>query len=170
MEYIVRIGRPGWEAYRYVETLSFIGDNKGKAAVFHTYAEALAESKLHISGHVWPALPEDEYKIVNDTAYDWRTPDGLVALLEKMRMLRQRCAFVYGDVETGKPWEEVILDRGRIGRSTGAYKLPLLIKTRRSMGGGALLTHCILQVRQSAGLKKELWRHPAYDAYMKAKA
>ena len=93
-----------------------------------------------------------EYKVVNDTAYDVRTPDALVSLLEKMRMLRARCAFVYGDPETGVVWDDTPL-RGRIGRSTGTYKIPLVIKTRRSMGGEALLTHCILVVKESVGGK-----------------
>lgn len=97
-------------------------------------------------------MSDNEYKIVNDTAYHVDTPDALVALLEKLRVLRERCAFVYGDPETGIPWEDRPL-RGRIGRSTGNVRIPLLVRTSRSLGGEALLDHCILEVRESVGSK-----------------
>ena len=94
-------------------------------------------------------MSDKQYNIVNDTAYDSRTPSDLVALLERLRQSRERCVFVYGNPETCIPWDD--RERGRIGRSCGTYKIPLLVKTSRSMGGGALLDYCIIQVRESKG-------------------
>ena len=98
-------------------------------------------------------MSDKQYNVVNDTAYDSRTPTDLVALLERLRQNKTRCVFVYGNVETGVPWGESTLDRGTIGRSMGSYKIPLLIRTSRSMGGEGILDHCILQVRESKGGK-----------------
>lgn len=156
MDYIVRIGRPeDAEGYRYAQADApySVGHNRAEATGFRTYESALEESKLYTFGHVWVKREEDEHKVVSDTTYDWRTPDALISLLEKLRMLRARCVFVYGNPETCVPWEEDIPNRGRIGRSTGTQQIPLLIKTRRSMGGEALLTHCILAVKESVGGK-----------------
>lgn len=38
---------------------------------------------------------------------------------------------------------------GTVGRSTGKVKIPLLVHNSRSMGGGGILTHCIIGIRLS---------------------
>jgi hypothetical protein len=95
---------------------------------------------------------DKEYKVVNGTSYDVRTPDDLVAVLEKVRRKRVRVALIYGDALTGYAWHDHP-DRGTIGRSMGPVKAPLLIKTSRSLGGEAILDHCLLEVRESKGGK-----------------
>lgn len=52
-----------------------------------------------------------------------------------------------GDRETGKVWLEEYDVIGRIGRSTGSQKIPLLIPRANSHGGGAILDHCILGIQ-----------------------
>jgi len=86
-------------------------------------------------------------------AFDPRTPDDLCALLCSLNHTRARVVLVYGDVETGEMWESATPERGRIGRSTGTSKIPLLVRTSRSFGGEAVLDHCILQMRESQGGK-----------------
>lgn len=88
------------------------------------------------------------------TRYDGRTPSDLIALLEKVRMSRQRVRVVYGNVFTGEAWDDMY-ERGTIGRSMGrdGTGIPLLVKTSRSMGGEALTTQSILRVHESAGGK-----------------
>ena len=91
-------------------------------------------------------------QVVNDTWYHRDTPAELVALLERCRTTtHQRIRLIYGDVATGKAWGEDSRDAGTIGRSMGTKKIPLLVRTSRSMGGEAILTHCIVKVLESRG-------------------
>jgi hypothetical protein len=96
-----------------------------------------------------------EYKVINGTSYDARTPYGLCDVLERLREKGRtpnaRVVLVYGNVETGEVWEDATPMRGTIGRSMGSVKIPLLIRTRRSFGGEGILDHCILSVRASVG-------------------
>jgi len=90
-----------------------------------------------------------KYKIVNGTSYRIDTPDDLCIILEGLRESQRRVTIDYGDVKTGESWGETYDISGRIGRSTGSRKIPLLIHNARSRGGGALSDNCILSIRQS---------------------
>ena len=48
-------------------------------------------------------------------------------------------------------WNEEHDIFGYVGRSTGENKIPLLVANFRSYGGGALLDHCIIKIRESKG-------------------
>ena len=98
-----------------------------------------------------------KYKVVNDTSYHQETPDDLIKVLERARENRTRIVVDYGDVKTGESWGEVHDIAGYVGRSTGTHKIPLLVHNARSLGGGALLDHCILTVKTSKG-KRELYK------------
>lgn len=93
---------------------------------------------------------QTQYTIVNDTAYDVRTPAKVIDVLENARLLKRRVKIYLGDAETGRDWLEEFDTTGTIGRSTGNYKVPLLIKTVRSHGGSSILTHCILKIKDVA--------------------
>jgi len=104
------------------------------------------------------------YKIVNGTSYDARTPDEVIRVLEQARLNRTRLHISLGHIEgdkIGLDWLEEFETHGFVGRSMGPVKVPLLIANRRSLGGGAILDHCIVRIRQSAG-GRVLWQHPAY--------
>lgn len=105
------------------------------------------------------AKPHKEYKIVNGTSYDVRTPQRVIDILERSRINKLRIQLFYG--EPGKVWESARPERGYIGRSTGNSKIPLLIRTARSLGGEAVLDHCIVRIIE-AKTKKVL-----YDASVK---
>jgi hypothetical protein len=102
-----------------------------------------------------------EYKSINGTSYDVRTPNEVVAILENARQSRTRLHVSLGDSESGQDWLEENMVHGFIGRSTGSIKIPLLIHNRRSLGGPGLLDHCIVRIRESLG-GRVLWRHPRY--------
>lgn len=94
---------------------------------------------------------EITYKEVNGTSYHSETPDDLVRVLESLRQTKERVILVYGDPSTCTPFPRYIPERGRIGRSSGKYKIPLLVRTSRSLGGEGILDHCIIQIKKSKG-------------------
>lgn len=102
-----------------------------------------------------------EYKVVNGTSYHTETPVAIIDVLERVRQNRTRLHISYGDTGTGKDWLEEFDAHGYVGRSMGPVKVPLLIANRRSTGGGAMLDHCIVRIRASAGARV-LYQHPNY--------
>ena len=104
------------------------------------------------------------YKIVNGTSYDSRTPDEVIRVLETARLNRTRLHTSFGETEgpnAGLDWLEENDVYGYVGRSMGPIKVPLLIANRRSMGGGAILDHCIVRIRESSGGRLS-YQHPRY--------
>ena len=102
-----------------------------------------------------------EYKLVNGTSYDVRTPDQVVRVLENARHNRTRLHISLGDQETGRDCLEEFESHGYVGRSMGPVRVPLMIANRRSLGGGSILDHGIVRIRTSQG-GKVLWTHPKY--------
>jgi hypothetical protein len=104
---------------------------------------------------------EIEYKIINGTAYHINTPDRVVNILEQSLNSKrgQRIRIFYGDEKTGRDWLEEHDTIGFIGRSTGSIKIPLLIKTSNSYGGGALLDDNIVKITID---KTTVYQHPNY--------
>ena len=94
---------------------------------------------------------ENKYKVVDGTSYHKETNDLLIKTLENARKNNIRIVVDYGDVKTGKSWGEQHNITGYVGRSTGSIKIPLLVYNTRSLGGGALLDHCIIKVVTSRG-------------------
>lgn len=103
----------------------------------------------------------EKYKIVNGTFYDTRTPQEVIDVIESARAGGRRVRLSYGDTETGRDWQEQYDIVGRIGRSAGPVKVPILIHNRRSIGGHAILDHCIVRIVSSVG-GRVLYQHPKY--------
>lgn len=95
--------------------------------------------------------------IVNGTTYSDETPDRVIEVLEDARASREngkpckRLWILYGDKNTGRHWKDTTDLKGYVGRSTGEDKIPLLIKTKRSMGGEAILDSDIIEIRSANG-------------------
>ena len=101
------------------------------------------------------------YQTINGTFYDTRTPGEVIRVLENARLNHTRLHISLGETDTGRDWLEEFESYGSIGRSMGQIKVPLLIANTRSLGGGAILDHCIVRIRQSAG-GRVLYQHPDY--------
>lgn len=84
----------------------------------------------------------NDYKVVNGTSYRKDTPDEVVQVLEKARERRVRLAIAFR-AESAPAF-------GRVGRSAGNLKVPLLVHNTRSMGGEELWTDGIVEIRNSA--------------------
>lgn len=98
-----------------------------------------------------------EYKrLDNGTCYHNQTPLEVVEALEQVRENKKRIRVWYG--ENGKSWNEEYNIMGTIGRSTGSIKIPLLIHNQRSLGGNALLDHCIVKIIDTR-TKRTLYQH-----------
>lgn len=99
-----------------------------------------------------------------DLWYNKETTQEIIDIIDRLFINRTRVILDYGDTKTGKSWGESFDIKGRIGRSTGTEKIPLLVFNARSMGGGGLLSHCIVKITESKG-GKVLYRHPNYQPF-----
>jgi hypothetical protein len=94
-----------------------------------------------------------DYKVYEGTWYNIGTCDGVIYALDKARKAERRVHVLFcypEEKDVPQEWEskfsakEIWLEEydtvGRISRSCGDIKMPLLIKNSRSYGGGGLLT------------------------------
>lgn len=114
-----------------------------------------------------------EYKVVNGTSYDVRTPDEVIRVLENARQGGYRIHVSLGYVneadaadgvgrkEVGLDWLEEHMTTGYVGRSTGSVKIPLIVHNSRSFGGPGLLDASIVRIRLAKG-GRVLYQHPKY--------
>lgn len=86
----------------------------------------------------------------------WQVRSCLIRAFET----KDRVRLFYGHTDTGAAWPEEHDTIGRVGRSTGLHKVPLLIANARSMGGGAILDHCVVAILRRDGVW--LYRHPSF--------
>lgn len=105
-----------------------------------------------------------KHYVESGTWYNSNTAYQVIQVLEQCRQNRTRIILDYGDTQTGKSWGEIHDVCGYVGRSTGSQKIPILVFNSRSYGGGAILTHCIVSIKTSAG-KRVLYQHPTYQPF-----
>ena len=111
------------------------------------------------------------YRPGNNNVIRYRRHDGVYfhseTLLEVVRALnaaRQagiRIRIRLGDTVTGRDWLEEFDVEGYVGNSMGPLKVPLLLHNRRSLGGSALLDHCIVRIVETR-TSRVLYSHPAF--------
>ena len=92
------------------------------------------------------------YQQYNGTCYHADTTKEMIMRLEHLRIFQTRCRFYWGDDCDVK---------GRIGRSGGSIKIPILLYNSRSLGGGAILDHCIVKITETNG-GMVLYQHQKY--------
>jgi len=97
------------------------------------------------------------YQLIEDKgslpiAYHEKTNIGAITALEFCRKNRIRIKLNLGNIETGISWNEENDITGRVGLSKGnEARFPILVHNERSFGGGSILDHCILQIKESNG-------------------
>lgn len=84
-------------------------------------------------------------RLASGTCYHVETPEPVIEVLETVRQNQRKVRLYYGNTQTGQSWFDEHDVIGRIGRSTGPIKVPLLIEPGE-IGGPALLDHCIIRV------------------------
>ncbi len=105
------------------------------------------------NGHVirYQCLP-------SGTCYHADTPETVIELLEVVRLNQRKVRLFYGDPQTGQSWFDEHDVIGRVGRSTGPIKVPLLIEPGE-IGGPALLDQCIIRIDSP---RKTLYQHEQF--------
>ena len=102
------------------------------------------------------------YKRVGGIFYHSATPDSVVTALEAARLRQARIRVYFGDSGSGRDWLEEMDVEGYVANSMGPLRVPLLVFSRRSLGGHALLDHCIVRVRTTRNNGRDLYRHSTY--------
>ena len=111
------------------------------------------------------ALDYTEFTIEDSrTAYENGTAPEVRAVLEEARNKRARIRIWYGNTATGEAWLEEHSITGRVGRSTGMVKVPLLISRSTSRGGEAISTGSIIRIDWRLDAKSVIvkYRHPLF--------
>lgn len=97
---------------------------------------------------------------IKETWYKESTPKAVRKILEQYRNSNDTIRVFLGNKETGRDWMGGNDVLGRVGRSTGIFKIPLLVE-KGGCGGLALLDDCIVKL-VDADTRKVLWQHPQY--------
>lgn len=99
---------------------------------------------------------------MSDLTFHPETPERVKrALTSHCGFRHLRIRIWYGDTKTGTAWMDENDVIGSVGKSTGTQPIPSLIANSRSLGGGAILDHCI--VRIDGVNSGTLYRHPAFN-------
>lgn len=100
-----------------------------------------------------------EYTVLNGISYHKDTDINVINILDSARENNLRVRLWYG--KDGVSWDEENDTIGTIGSSTGERKIPLLIKNRRSSGGGGILDNCIVKII-NVKTGELLYQHPKF--------
>jgi hypothetical protein len=107
-------------------------------------------------------------KIDLGTWFDPATHPEVRRQLELAIQGKYRLRLEYGDRETGEAWDDRP-NNGKISRSMGPMRVPLLIRNSRSFGGDTILTASIVKISETPG-GRVLWQHPTYRPYTQPSA
>ena len=122
-------------------------DDKGTLGQYAQYQDLLRIYATH------PANKKTFY--VTD-----KVPPRVIQVLESLIRSGERVHLFKGDADTGEDWLDDFEVVGRIGRSMGPMRVPLLIEEGEDCGG-PILCDCILRIQRLAD-GKDLYRHANY--------
>lgn len=97
------------------------------------------------------------------TWFSPRTSTKVRNILEKSRHTGDVLRLFYGDNVSGRDWLDEYGIYGRIGRSTGILKIPLMLSDGEC-GGPGICDSAIVRIIRVRD-RKELYRHPAYQPH-----
>lgn len=98
----------------------------------------------------------------NETEVNTQVDNCLMATLSECYRQKRRVRLWYGDRKSGESYFEDFETTGRIGLSRGKiFKIPLVIASSRSWGGGALSIGSLIRV-DDIKTRKTLWKVPNY--------
>lgn len=83
--------------------------------------------------------------------------EGLMSLIVRAWEHRFRLRIFYGDIHTGRSWNEEYDVAGIIGRSNGKIKIPILLRRKDSNYGRALLLSSVIRI-DDIEEKRTLWK------------
>ena len=87
---------------------------------------------------------------------------GVIEAIESAYNRKVRVRFWYGDIATGKSWNEENDIIGKIGFSTGGInKIPILLQKETSIGGVGILPTAIIKIQETVS-KRILYIHPTF--------
>lgn len=91
------------------------------------------------------------FRYVGDPFYcDVKTPDEvrnvLAEVYEKRRIKSLRLRIWYGNVQTGRAWNDTFNVKGYIARTAARYPQPLLVQFKSSIEGEVLSTSKIVRI------------------------
>ena len=95
----------------------------------------------------------------NGTSFVMGTDNKVMNIIQRAIYNRSRIRVFYGDKETGKDWLEAYDTIGRVGRSMGRIRVPILVKNKRSLVGAEIPTECIVKITID---KQVVYKHPKY--------
>ena len=99
---------------------------------------------------------------VHGFSFNEGTNEKVMQVLETANKDRRRIRVWYGDVLTGKSWNEENMVCGYVGKSTGINKIPLLIHSSSCYGGSGLLADCIIKIVDTQS-KKVYYQHENFN-------
>lgn len=106
-----------------------------------------------------------QYRVINGTSYDSTTCQQVIDTLENIRQKQIRVHLSYGFVDgprAGEDWFEEHEVTGRISRSMGPVKVPIIVYNRRSLGGGGIIVGRIIKIRRT-DTNQILYQHLKYN-------
>lgn len=85
-------------------------------------------------------------KNIGGICFSESTAEEVCKVLLGLRSTRKRVRLFYGDVATGKCWNDLYGTMGYLGKSTGKQPILILLNNRSSVGGTAVLDSAIVRI------------------------
>lgn len=119
------------------------------------FGQLTGYAKYQAATNAWCTSP-----MAARTYFDPGTPDEVIAVFERYRRNDGVLRVFYGDRATGRDWCEELATCGRVGRSMGPMRVPLLIEDGEHAGPHALTASIVRLIDWKS--ERELYRHATY--------